>query len=238
VQYYLIYKGLAKQYQHDGIVLFFIPANDFTDNDYSLWKNFQPTWYRPYYKKGSDGQYGLFYPDHATPNEHFEDEPELGVVKRLLIRYTFTANTLRSIKYLLARSPLEKLGYSGYFDATRDQQEAAIDFIEKIVVEATPKTVMILVIPNAEDMARIRSGKSYKDQYWFKKLHSLKLTNVNLDVIDMADKMPVDYRKLFLPCDRHWNELGNLEAARIIAAQYRSSPSRPDAPSPTTSPNR
>jgi hypothetical protein len=41
VQYYLIYKELASQYQHDGIILFFLPANDFTDNDYSLWKDFR-----------------------------------------------------------------------------------------------------------------------------------------------------------------------------------------------------
>jgi hypothetical protein len=80
---------------------------------------------------------------------------------------------------------------------------------------------MILVIPNREDMIRIRSGRAYQDQYWFRELHSLKLDNSNVDVIDMADKMPSDYNKLFLSCDNHWTELGNLEAAKIIAAQYR-----------------
>ena len=224
VQYYLIYKDLASQYQHDGVVLFFLPANDFTDNDYSLWKNFHPTWYRPYYKKRRDGQYDIFYPDQAIPTDHYQDEVELGVVKRFLIRYTFTANTLRTIKYLFARSPLEKLGYSGYYDASPGEQEAAIYFIKKIVADAKPRRVTILVIPDREDMVRIRSGRSYQDQYWFRELHSLKMENSNLDVIDMADKMPSDYNKLFLSCDSHWNELGNLEAAKILAAQYRVQP--------------
>ncbi len=224
VQYYLIYKDLASQYQHDGVVLFFLPANDFTDNDYSLWKNFHPTWYRPYYKKRSDGQYDVFYPDQAIPTDHYQDEVELGVVKRSLIRYTFTANTLRTIKYLFARSPLEKLGYSGYYDASPEEQEAAIYFIKKIVADAKPRRVTILVIPDREDMVRIRSGRSYQDQYWFRELQSLKLEHSNVDVIDMADKMPSDYNKLFLTCDNHWNELGNLEAAKIIAAQYRVQP--------------
>jgi hypothetical protein len=52
----------------------------------------------------------------------------------------------------------------------------------------------------------------------------LKLENSNVDVIDMADKMPSDYNKLFLSCDSHWNELGNLEAAKILAAQSRVQP--------------
>jgi hypothetical protein len=221
LQYYLIYKDLASQYQHDGVVLFFLPANDFTDNDYSLWKNFHPTWYRPYYKKQRDGQYDIFYPDQAIPTEHVQDEVELGVVKRFLVRYTFTVNTLRTIKYLFTRNPLEKPGYSGYYDAAQAEQEAAIYFIKKIVADAKARRVMILVIPNREDMIRIRSGRSYQDQYWFRELHSLKLENSNVDVMDMADKMPSDYNKLFLSCDNHWNELGNLEAAKIIAAQYR-----------------
>jgi hypothetical protein len=221
VQYYLIYKDLASQYQHDGVILFFLPANDFTDNDYSLWKNFHPTWHRPYYKKRSDGQYDIFYSDQAISTEHYEDEANLGLVKRILVRYTFTANTLRTIKYLLARSPIERPGYSGYYDATPEEQEAAIYFIKKIVTDAKPRRVMILVIPNREDLTRIRSGLSYQDQYWFRELHSAKLENSNLDVIDMADEMPSDYNKLFLSCDNHWNELGNLEAAKIIAARLQ-----------------
>ena len=224
VQYYLIYKDLASQYQHDGVILFFLPANDFTDNDYSLWKDFHPTWYRPYYKKRSDGQYDVYYSDQEIPAEHYQDEAELGFLKRILVRYTFTANTLRTIKYLFGRSPIEKPGYSGYFDATPEEQEAAIYFIKKIVVDAKPRRVMILVIPNCEDMIRIRSGLSYQDQYWFRELRSLKLEHSNVDVIDMADKMPSDYNKLFLSCDNHWNELGNLEAAKFIAAQYRVQP--------------
>jgi hypothetical protein len=212
------------QAQLEKLLGILLPANDFTDNDYSLWKNFHPTWYRPYYKKQRDGQYDIFYPDQAIPTEHVQDEVELGIVNRFLVRYTFTANTLRTMKYLFTRNPLEKPGYSGYYDAAQAEQEAAIYFIKKIVADAKARRVMILVIPNREDMIRIRSGRSYQDQYWFRELHSLKLENSNVDVIDMADKMPSDYNKLFLSCDNHWNELGNLEAAKVIAEQYRAQP--------------
>jgi hypothetical protein len=231
VQYYLIYKDLAKQFEHDGVILFFLPANDFTDNDYALWKTSHPSWYRPYYKKLYNGHYDIFYPEQAVPTGQYDYEVEGHTVKQFLIRnlmrYTFTANTVRTIKYLLARSPLEKLGYSGYFDAAREQQEAALYFVEKLVQEAAPKRVLIFVIPNREDMNRIRSGKSYKDQYWFNKLRSMA-TSADIELIDMADHMPDDYASLFLPCDNHWNALGNLAAAKLMAAKYRSSISRRD----------
>src|SRR5262249_31074409 len=212
------------------VVLFFLPANDFVDNDYALWKNFHPAWYRPYFKKLDNGQYDIFYPEQAVPTDQYE-EVEGHALKQFLIRnlvrYTFTANTVRSIKYLLASDPLRKVGYAGYFDATREQQESALYFVEKLVQEAAPRRVLIVVIPNREDMKRIRSGEHYKDQYWFDKLRSMTASG-DIELIDMADHMPDDYASLFLPCDNHWNALGNLAAASIIAAKYRSSISRHD----------
>ena len=231
VQYYLIYKNLASSYQHDGVILFFLPANDFTDNDFSVWQKLHPSFYRPYYIKEGE-QYSIFYPDTAIPSENYEDQVESSKIIRFLDRYTFTLNTLRTIKYLVARNPLEKLGYSGYFDATLEQQEAAVYFLERIVMEVKPKRLVILIIPNREDMARIRSGHVYKDQHWYKALQAMRSTNANLDLVDMADSMPTDYSKLFLACDNHWNELGNLEAAKIIAAHYDSSLSLPNTPIP------
>ena len=38
VQYYLIYKNLASKYEHDSLIISFLPANDFNENDYDLWK--------------------------------------------------------------------------------------------------------------------------------------------------------------------------------------------------------
>jgi hypothetical protein len=67
--YYLIYRDLAKKFDHDGIILFFLPPNDFTDNDFALRKNWHPTWYRPYYNKTVDGQYDIFYSERAVKSE-------------------------------------------------------------------------------------------------------------------------------------------------------------------------
>jgi hypothetical protein len=239
VQYFLIYKDLANRYEHDGVLLFFLPANDFTDNDFSVWKDFRPTWYRPYYKKSGNDQYDIFYPQSAIrmarldkdPREHFNGyEGEGNILKELLYKYTFTSNALRTMHYLLSTNPVEKVGYSGYYDAPQDEQKAAIYFLEKIVKQADPRKVMILIIPTRGDLARIRTGHSYKEQYWFRSLQSVQRANANVDVIDMADYMPRNYMGYFLSCDEHWSPLGNLAAAQIIAAKYRTLVSRSDAP--------
>jgi hypothetical protein len=225
VQYYLIYRNLAKQFDHDGVIVFFLPANDFTDNDFTLWKNSHPTWYRPYYRKADNGQYDIFYPDGAVKSELYQ-EARPSLPTRFLERYTYSVNTLRTVKYLLSENSIANGAYSGYFDATPAQQEAAIHFIRKIVAEAENRKVMILAIPTRADLARIRSGSSYKDQYWYRTLFSLQTANSNVDVIDMAENMPHDYADLFHRCDNHWNARGNLTAANMIADRYRASRSQ------------
>jgi hypothetical protein len=225
VQYYLVYKNLARQYQHDAVILFFLPANDFTDNDFAVWKSLFPTWYRPYYKKEQGGRYSIFYPDGAVPDDRYGDRP--GLFKRLLIDYTFTANTVRTIKYLVSPSEQARWNYSGYFDASERQQEAALYFLEGIVDEAAQRPVTILVISNREDLKRIQSGGDYKNQYWYKRLRTLQAKRPNVNVIDMAESIPRDYERFFHPCDNHWNALGNAEAARLVATRLLQEPARP-----------
>jgi hypothetical protein len=223
VQYYLLYKNLASQYQHDGVILFFLPGNDFTDNDFAIWKTFYPTWYRPYYKKEEGERYSILYPEGAVPDDHF-DRP--GFLKRLLVDYTFTANTLRTVRYLFTQNAQEKSNYSGYFEATDDQQKAALYFLERIVDQARHRPVTILVIPYRQDLKRIQAGEDYKGQYWSRRLRLLQSERPNVDVIDMADSMPRNYEPFFLSCDNHWGELGNAEAAKLVAARLVRAPAR------------
>ena len=46
-QEYLLYKELASKFEHSAVALFFLPSNDFTDNDPEY---FDDTRYRPYLK--------------------------------------------------------------------------------------------------------------------------------------------------------------------------------------------
>ena len=170
VNAYVLYRDLASTFDHDGVIVYFLPANDFTDNDYELWKDIAPTWLRPYFRKNRNGEFEVFYPETAKPSDDFE----VGTIaptslSGLLRKYTWTSNTLRTIK-LLVRERLfrgnpvvvQEASYSGYYSATLDQQEAAIYFIEKIVRAAEQRMVIILIIPDQADMKRM-VGRSLRN---------------------------------------------------------------------------
>lgn len=120
LQYYLIYKKLIKSTQHDGVLIFLFPNNDFTDNDYSFWQstgltnlnNNKERW-RPYYKKLTNNSYDYFYPKNAVKRDHFgptvgEDNLSLTQVysstdfltsfKVFLIDHFYFSNALRTLE--------------------------------------------------------------------------------------------------------------------------------------------
>jgi SGNH hydrolase-like domain, acetyltransferase AlgX len=222
---YVLYRDLASTFEHDGVIVYFLPANDFTDSDYELWKEVAPTWLRPYYRKRPGGDFEIFYPDTAKPSDEFVIRtPAPTSLFGLLRKYTWTSNTLRSIKLLveerlLRRNPLvvQDASYSGYFSATPEQQEAAVYFIEKLVQAAAQRKVIVLIIPDQADMKRIRSGEGYATQPWYQGLSAVGQRHSNVDIIDLAEHMPADYNKDFLTCDHHWSEAGHRLAAQVLA---------------------
>ena len=52
------------------MIIFFLPSNDFGENDYSNWKGSKR--YRPYYKKNGDNNYEIFIPTYAIKNHKSE----------------------------------------------------------------------------------------------------------------------------------------------------------------------
>lgn len=228
VQYYLIYKDFAEQFQHDGVIVFFLPENDFTDNDFEILGRRKPTWYRPYYRKEPDGTYGYFYSDRAKPGSGFyglagrPHSLSAGLTTRFLKNYTFTWNLIRTARYLIGNlgasgSASDKIK-SAYFDTPLGEQQAAIYFLEKIVDEAGARRVVIAVIPDIFDLRRIAtSGRTYVDQYWFKTLRALERSKPNVQVVDLAPQMLDRPERYFQTCDNHWNARGNAAAAAIIA---------------------
>ena len=144
-------------------MIFFLPGNDFTDNDYDAYKSFGRdraatgrSRYRPYWRSVENG-FETFFPEDAVPTENFGhlNEGMIGKIKRFLIRYSYTSNPIRSafaLRDILVKS--HSLNYSGYYDSTELQQKAATFYIEnlyKITNEKNKKFVIIL-IPGIEDI--------------------------------------------------------------------------------------
>lgn len=229
VQYWLIYEKLARRYKHEGVIIFFYPANDFTDNDYEFWLRTGITYvdgkrerYRPYYAPTKDGTFTYFYPPNA------ERGSKRSLPKQLLIEYLWSANALRTfrIAYLqraVAKEDAKKRDnptrpYSGYFDATSEQQRAAVYFVDKLLRESQAKDHILVAIPTHEDFARIASGQERGQTFWWTQFKSAgERLGKPVKFVDLSDFRPPDIAALFNVCDGHWSPYGNRWAGETVA---------------------
>lgn len=238
IQYALIYDKLAKHYQHDGAIIYFLPANDFTDNDYDTWRTEGWTFYapgkeryRPYYKKVSENEYSYFYPKDAVKRAYWDYKDGEVSLKRLMAHYLWSANAIRTAKAVLSKYTANKTEkvtgqrdvkiYSGYFDSSVGQQKAALFFIKKLVAELHGKEVILVIIPTLEDFRRIALGDDHRKQYWFKEFLKISAEEKTVNILDLSDFPPKDITQLYLDCDQHWSPAGHSWAANHIVTMIK-----------------
>ncbi|MEO6185330.1 MAG: SGNH/GDSL hydrolase family protein [Steroidobacteraceae bacterium] len=235
LQYRLLYEKLASQYDHDTLLIFFLPANDFTDNDYDFWTTTEAArnagaegerW-RPYSRRTPDGGYETFYPPAAvrrTAWSSHTDDPF--TLRRFVADHLWSSNVLRSLKLVLLSRRISKAqgstdsgtAFSGYFDVAPDRQHAALHEMEELVREARARHVVLVAVPTTGDLQRIAAGADQRATPWRKTLESLAAVVPGKDVrfVDLADDFPAGPVGLFSKCDGHWTPAGNRLAADII----------------------
>ena len=224
LQYLLIYEQLASKYRHEAVLIYFLPANDFTDNDYSHWLQTGYTFspqnkerYRPYFNENTTKALELFYPEAAEKRAALDAHRKKSVFdwREFLLDNFWSANVLRTSNFLL------KVGvnfdpYSGYFDASEAQQTSAIAAINAIVETAGDIPVILVSIPTKSDFVRMANGDNSSDQSWWKAFKALETENENVVFLDLSQFPVEDSSQLFFSCDDHWSAVGNAWAADII----------------------
>lgn len=238
LQYWLLYDRLAQNYPHDSLLVFLLPDNDFTDNDYTFWKQTggnligdgtDAERWRPYYRQTADG-FEPFYPEKGRQRDRWTAyTPKAFELKRWAYEHLWSFNVLRSIKLILlsrrvaAARDTEAGTYSGYFDATDEQQRAVVYFMTRIFEQSRAKNLYLVAIPRPADLQRIHDGADRSVQLWWSRLDNLgaSLPGKQYHFIDLADSAPADALPLFHTCDGHWSIEGNKWAAGRIAAAMR-----------------
>tara|TARA_B100001057_G_scaffold170003_1_gene170784 strand:- start:975 stop:2060 length:1086 start_codon:yes stop_codon:yes gene_type:complete len=214
VQYYEIYTNFAKNYKHNKLLIFFLPSNDFGENDYDNWQGSKR--YRPYYKKINNNDYEIFIPSKAVKNYKSQTRKVKKVFKDFFWTSGLFINLNYNYKIYRSKKKYGKDKFSGYFDSKQDQQEAAIYFIKKIINEANIDTYLVS-IPRLQDFDRLNNGENLQDIFWIKSLNDISKNNKNFTFIDLI-KYPIpNLDDLYLKCDGHWTPKGNMWAAEIIS---------------------
>ncbi len=114
VQYYLIYNRLANKFKHNKLIIYFLPHNDFVENDYNNWKGSKR--YRPYYKKVDENSYGTFIPKDSIKNYLSTTKK----IKKKFKDYFWTSGLFINLNYQYkiyrSKKKYNSETFSGYFD--------------------------------------------------------------------------------------------------------------------------
>jgi hypothetical protein len=218
-QYLLLYRTLAKKFDHSGILVQLLPDNDFTDDDPAYWRRNPRVWYRPLFFERN----GAFELDYIN-KKRFEktdvwNRREFVKGLRTIHRnYTYTSNL---IAYFLIwfedqNSAGRTDSYSGYYDFT-DQQAARFEFvIGELVKAASEKRVLFVVTPRASDIDRFQeSGPPHRFNTLLDRIKAKHETVRFLDLMPAVAKRK-DINALYNDCDGHWTPDGAAAASDII----------------------
>ena len=216
LQYQLVYQQLASRYAHDHVLILLLPDNDFTDNDYAVWraKTRSGARARPYYERTGDGTYRAIYPVSAADENARTARAANPVVTfgDAIRRNSWALRTLQHVGELWD----SRRAYAGYFDVTDAQLDAVSWSLGEIKRTAGHRRVTVALIPRPSDMARTaREGPG--------NLPARLTARVGPHDISVIDLLPAlraaaDPAALYLRCDGHWTVAGNAAAAAALRA--------------------
>jgi len=223
LQYYLIYKKFASKFPHKTLLILFLPANDFSDNDPASLAVYGKR-HRPYYIRSKSSEFSYFYPINSVKVSSFAPDVKSNLLKEIFGRSS-GFRLARNVKLIFThRLNSQERAVPGWFGASNYQIKAALFYISKIINVAEQrgvKDIKILAIPNLEDIDYSISRRISSNQApWYDAFSDLASANENITFINGFDVLPPDVhqrRRLFLPCDGHWSSFGNSWYANRLA---------------------
>jgi lysophospholipase L1-like esterase len=222
MQYQILYDRLAANFAHDQVVVLFLPANDFTDNDAEFWYSRRPGEFerrhRPYYRQTADHNgYAPFYPDAPSrPNGAAATSAAhtlFGDIRHWIGGNLWVSQAVRRAQMLLGAR-----GYSGYYDFEQRQLDAVLWSFSKIKERAGTRTVTFVVVPTLRDFDRrgqLGESTLIATLRQFGAAHDFGV----VDLLEPMRAMGGDPARFFLGCDGHWSREGNQAAADVLLRQ-------------------
>lgn len=218
-QYLLLYRTLAKKFDHSGILIQLLPDNDFTDDDPAFWQRNPRDWYRPLFFK-RNGAFELDYIDKKKFEEAdgWNRREFVKGLRTIHRNYSYTSNLIAYFQVLFEdQNTAGRPGsYSGYYDFT-DQQAARFEFVIGELVEAAgEKIILFVVTPRASDIHRFRkAGPPTRFNALVERLKAKHATIRFLDLMPHFAEQS-DINAFYNDCDGHWTPEGAAAASGII----------------------
>jgi hypothetical protein len=219
-QSWLLYKHLAKGFDHNVVIFNLLPDNDFTDDDPAHVAAYKGQ-YRPYLvEKGGDYQLEYANKDQRGVSEREIRREKRRFIGRMIRNFTYSANAVNYlsalIRHRLARDGGVRVSaeatYAGYFDFTQAQAERLVYVLESLIKEVGERTVIITVIPRPADI--VQPGDAPLSAL----LDVLVADHPNLHIIDLREhfRKQAEWPSYYRDCDGHWSPAGAEAAAGVL----------------------
>lgn len=220
------YRTLVKKFDHDEVLVFMLPSNDFSDSDPA---QRDVNGYRPYLRQNREmGAFELYYPVTYSLTQQ-RDLSRSKIFLNYLSTYWYTYNVVRQRVRVLKGLALE--------DSPREPPSLPYQFLDRtfaphvfhaydqLALLTEDKPTALFIIPTKPDLEAY-GGVSQESPPVVTFMKGLEQRHEHLWVIDLAPgfhryaethKIPIE--AFFLPCDWHWSPLGHRVAAELAAEQ-------------------
>lgn len=218
---YALYRALASQFDHTGVIAAILPENDF-DDDLPTEGRYEPYW------AGTAPNYRLKYTLTELRDSEWSPETDLEsfTFKRFLHDFTYTQNVV-DLLYTAYKSHRTQQRHAGnvaveesrFFEFTEAEFARMRHSYAEIAKLAAPRPLVLFTIPRAADLVAFeREQRSPLDE----RLAAWAATVDNVVFVPLMPEMRRSYtgryHELFLLCDAHWNDVGHALAASIVRA--------------------
>ena len=241
LQYLIVYQQLASTYEHEGVIVGFLPDNDFEDNDPAWWAENRSAAnglrHRPYYVLSPDGnsftiQYGV--KGKTYPSEDFDREPspppetlqdkivsaagQAGreAWRQMTAHSSLLALTKMVITRLSAQGGEKGVDKSaGYFMENPQAARATELIMGQLAAAAGDRKKVLLVFPRQTDLDKQKETGKAGNEPFLAFLDRVKAQG--WQVIDLSTIAALRQMKdVTLGCDGHWNAEASRQAASAI----------------------
>ncbi len=224
VQELMLYRSMAVSFEHDDVLLFVLPLNDFIDNDA---RQNDAARYRPYLRRTEHGDQ-IYY----TTRFDSRDLDFIGAPTRALNWLSNAVDLVDFSRRVYERRQPDAhagpwLSYRGYAAADLDVMAAAL---RDLGAAAGARRVHVFMIPAQIDLDDYKAASPYALP---RQLRDAVSSQGNVGVEDLlpdfiayAAAHQVRMSQFFQACDAHWSLLGNAVAADAVARHLSLAASR------------
>jgi hypothetical protein len=208
-QEYLLYKTLARTFEHDAVIVALLPDNDFLDDDYVYGRAMHQGRLRPYFV-GQAPDYRIEYLPKG------KDSLLARLAENGLRQFTYTGNLIKYMKSIKRhQASAVAPDYAGYYDFTPDQWVRMEKVLTELKHEAGSRPILVLTIPCDTDFRRCDTAGEPPLPGKLRALCST-LGMQYLDLLPAIRTAEGGWESCYLACDRHWNAHGNAVAAAAV----------------------